>query len=169
MEIEFEFEMEDWMKFQKNYLQKSKQFRRTKIIVAAMLPFIVCLGTALDLLKGEFNSVKLIMFGGLSILWIIFSPKWLFKRTLNKTKKMMEDGDNSGILGLHKIILNDEGIIHTEPESEQKIKWSGIKKIEESDSHYFLYNTAVSAIIIPKEKILNNVDQLDKLLKNNIA
>jgi hypothetical protein len=169
MEIEFEFEMEDWMNFQKNYLQKSKQFKRSKITVAAIFPLVVVLFTVLDLLKEEFSSVKFIFFGGLSILWIIYYPKYLLKKTLDKTKKMMEDGDSSGILGRHKIILNNEGFIHIAPESEQTIKWSGIKKIEESNSYYFLYNTAVSAIIIPKDKILNNIEQLDKLLKNNIA
>ena len=40
MEIEFEFEMNDLMKFQKNYMKNSKQFRRIKIIALAMMPLI---------------------------------------------------------------------------------------------------------------------------------
>ncbi|WP_422362445.1 YcxB family protein [Reichenbachiella sp.] len=44
-----------------------------------------------------------------------------------------------------------------------------MKKIEETIDYYFLYNTAVSAIIIPKKKIENDLEELDKILKTNIA
>ncbi len=169
MKIEFNFEMNDWMEFQKHYFRNSKQFRRTKIIVATSLPLIFCAIIIFELLKGEFRPVSIIVFGLVSLLWIIFYPKRMFNRTLDKTRKMIEEGDNTGILGRHELTLNDDGIIHVEPESEQKIKWSGIKKLEESDSYYFLYNTAVSAIVIPKQKVLNNIEQLDKILKSNIA
>ena len=102
-------------------------------------------------------------------MWIVFYPKRMDKTALAKTKKIIEEGDNTGILGMHKITLNDEEIIHVEPESERKIKWKGIKKLEENDTHYFLYNTAISAIIIPKQKVLNDIEKLDKKLKSNIA
>lgn len=169
MEIEFEFEMNDWMEFQKNYLKNSKQFRQTTIIVAAMVPVIFSLIIIIELLKGTFNPFGVIIFGVVSILWVAFYPKRLKKRTLAKTKKMIEEGDNTGILGMHKLTLNDEEIIHIEPESEQKIKWKGIKKLEESDTHYFLYNTAISAIIIPKQKVRDDIEKLDKILKSNVA
>lgn len=121
MEIEFEFEINDWMEFQKNYLQNSKQFRRTKIIVMAMLPVIFSVIILLESLKGNFSLFGLIVYGIASVLWIIFYPKRMYKQALSKTRKMIDEGDNTGILGLHKLIFNDEGIIHIEPESEQKI------------------------------------------------
>jgi hypothetical protein len=169
MEIEFNFELSDWMEFQKHFLRNSKQFKRSKLIVASMLPLAMISILTIDFLNGKFNPFMLIIFTITSILWIMFYPKRMNKRAIDRTRKMLENGDNSGILGIHKLIFNTDEIIHTQPDSEQKIKWKGIKKLEQSETHYFLFDTAVSAIIIPKQKIKGNIEQLELLLKNKIA
>lgn len=169
MEIEYDFEMNDWVEFQKNHLQNSKQFKRTKLIVSLMLPLIFSILIIFDLIKGEFNPVGWIIYSMMSLLWVLYYPKRMMNRTLDKARKMMEEGDNSGIVGHHKLILDDDGIMDIGPDCESKIKWNGIKKIVETEGYYFLYNTALSAIIIPKTKIEKGTEQLDKLLKAKVA
>lgn len=169
MEIEFDFEMSDWMEFQKNFLQNSKQFQRTKLIVTLMLPMIFGMLILFDLIRERFNPVGLVVYGVISILWVVFYPKRLINRTVNKARRMMEEGDNSGIIGRHTLVLHDDGIMDIGPDCESKIKWTGIKKIVETERYYFLYNTALSAIIIPKAKIENDIEQLDKLLKTKVG
>ncbi|MCP4133607.1 MAG: YcxB family protein [bacterium] len=168
MKLEFEFEMQDWMELQKNYLNNSRQFKRTKIIVISMLPILLCFLIIFDVMKNEFRPFSIILYSIISLLWGLFHLWFLPKRTLASMKKMIEEGDNSSILGHHEIIFDDTGFLHTQPESEQKIKWNGIKKLLESDKYYFLYNTAISAIVIPKEKLDVDLEELDKILKSNI-
>ncbi|MFK8045471.1 MAG: YcxB family protein [Crocinitomicaceae bacterium] len=164
MEIEFDFTVNDWMEFQKNYLKNSKQFNRTKIIVTVMFPLTFFFLLVIDYAQGKFNVAGLIVLVVASVLWVLFYPKRMYKRTLGRIRKMLEDGDNTGILGLHKLQLTKKGIVHTEPNSEQKITWTGIKKMEENDTHIFLYNTAVSAIIIPKLKIQDDLKEVKEIL-----
>lgn len=80
----------------------------------------------------------------------------------------MEKGDNSGFLGLHTMSFSQEGIHDKGPQIEYKVTWEGIKKWEETEDHYFLYNTAVSAIFIPKKKIGESAKQLDEVLKMSL-
>lgn len=169
MVIEFDFEMKDWIEFQKYYLKTSKQFNRSKIIITAIVPLIFCILLVLKLIRNDLSLIEVAVFVIISVLWIMLYPKRFYNKVLDKARKMLEEGDNSGIFGRHKVTLTDEGIIHTEPESEQNIKWSGIKKLAESDEYYFLYNTPVSAIIIPKPKNETDLKQLDKILKSRIA
>lgn len=168
MEIEYKFDINDWMEFQKNYMKNSKQFKRSKLFITLSVPFTFGILTLLDLLKGKFNLVLFVLLALISFFWILLYPKRVDKNTFNKAKKVIEDGDNSGIIGQHKLIINDEGILQIKPDSEQKIKWRGIKKVEDLENYYFLYTSSISAIIIPKNKISNSIEELDKLIKKNI-
>ena len=55
--------------------------------------------------------------------------------------------------------------MHSMPESERKVTWNRIKKMEEKYTYYFLYDTVLSAIIIHKNKISNELKEVDQMLK----
>lgn len=84
---------------------------------------------------------------------------------IKRGEKIINEGDNSGVLGEHSLSIDDQRIVHIMPESEQKVTWNGIKKMEETETYYFLYDTALSAIIIPKFKIPNELKEVDQMLK----
>lgn len=168
MQIEFELDMNDWMELQKCHHQNSKQFQRTKLIVTLIMPIVCSVFLTIDAINGKLGWLNIVVFGILSLLWVVFYPKRFVNRTIEKTKKTLDEGDNSGLLGKHKIILNDEGLHCTLPLSEQKIQWAGIKKVIETNDYLFLYVTSVSAIIIPKKKIEKDVVELSKMLKANV-
>lgn len=170
MQIEFEFEMNDWMAFQKHYLVNSKVYKQSKLIVTLLMPatFLVLILINLEK-KGTNELIILSVMGSIfSLIWILFYPKFQLKKTLQKMQKMIDEGNNKAILGKHGIELNDEGIIHTEPHAVNKINWNGIVKIDETLDYYFLYNTAISAIIIPKLKVQDQLLKLDEVLKSHI-
>ena len=70
MEIQYNFEINDWMAFQAHYIKNSKQFKRTKILVAAMVPAALFTMLVLDYLKGEFNLLVFAFFTVVSVLWV---------------------------------------------------------------------------------------------------
>ena len=169
MKIEFDFDIDDWMAFQKYYILNSKQVKRSKIFTTLLLPVIFSIFSLIDIINGNFSPARLVFYGIIFLLWIFINPKWMNRKMLKQVKKMINEGDNSGIFGKHEIDFEEDRIIWKNPESEEKVKWSGVKKLGETDNYYFLYVTAVSAIIIPKQKLNIDKEELDKLLKENIS
>jgi YcxB-like protein len=166
IEIEFDFEISDWMEFQQNYLKNSKQFKRTKFIFTLIAPVVFIIFIFFDIIELKFDWSSLIYYSFFALLWILIAPKYLTKRTIARSKKMIEEGDNSGVLGKRILTLSDDNIMCVTPDSKMETKWSGIKKLEETDDYYFLYVTTISAVIIPKKKIQPQLIEVDGIIKS---
>lgn len=166
---QFEFEIEDWLAFQKHFLLNSTKFKRTKMIMTFYLPVLLAVIMLVEYRVLSKNPFFIIIAIIASALWIIFYPKRLERRTLNNAEKMINSGDNSGVLGENTVALSDEFVLYITPESECKYKWSGVKKIEETDEYYFLFLSALTAIIIPKKKVESEIQEFDKYLKHRIS
>jgi high-affinity Fe2+/Pb2+ permease len=169
MKIEFDFDIDDWMEFQKHHVLNSKQVKRSKIFVTLILPVMSSVFIYIDIIKDRLSPARLVFYVVITLIWILINPKWMNRSILKKAKKMLNEGDNSGVLGKNEVYFEESGIIHKMSGSEHKINWSGIKKLEETDTYYFLYDSALSAIIIPKQKLNVDKEALDKLLKDNIV
>ena len=165
MKINYNFELNDWMAFQEFHLSESKQFKKTKLITTLTVPIVYGLFILNDAMKGELDIIPTSIFTVISILWMIYYPKRLTIRTLKKVKKILEDPANSKMFGIHTIELSEQGLKITKPESENFINWSGLIRIAETKNYYFIYNTTVSAIVIPKVKIESNISEFDSYLK----
>ncbi len=165
MKINFNFELNDWMAFQEFHLSESKQFKKTKLISTLTVPIVYGLFILNDAIKGELDIIPTSIFTVISILWMIYYPKRLTIRTLKKVKKILEDPVNSKIIGEHTIELSGQGLKITKPESENFINWNGLIRIAETKNYYFIYNTSISAIVIPKLKIESDLIEFDSFLK----
>ena len=165
MKINFNFELNDWMAFQEFHLSESKQFKKTKLISTLTVPIVYGLFILNDAIKGELDIIPTSIFTVISILWMIYYPKRLTIRTLKKVKKILEDPLNSKIIGEHTIELSGQGLKITKPESENFINWNGLIRIAETKNYYFIYNTSISAIVIPKLKIESDLIEFDSFLK----
>jgi hypothetical protein len=96
-----------------------------------------------------------------SVLWIIFYPKFLKKSVGRKVSKMLEEGKTTGILGKHSFSFTEQGIVDRTEFSETK--YNLIEKVVESETHIFIYVSAVMAYIIPM-RIFGNVHEKDDFL-----
>lgn len=149
--------MQDWIEFSKHYILHSKQFKRDRFFITASVPiswFLFLL--FLYFYYGLFKVSVLIIFLIISILWIIIYPKRFYKVCLKKTKKILQEGNNSALLGEHNIEFFDDYFFIKQPGAESKIEWSMINKIEENEKYIFIYVSSLSAAVIPKFKIKNN-------------
>lgn len=169
MQITYDFDIEDWVAFQRHYIKNAPAFRRNRII-AQLLPLTILLFLILfDVINGDFKPFTLIFYVVISALWVFLYPKRMIKRTIDNARKMIEAGDNSGLLGRQELILGEDAITAINENSEQKTKWSGIKKLEETEAYYFLFESAISAIIIPKKKVVGRLEEVDKILKSKLT
>jgi hypothetical protein len=75
---------------------------------------------------------------------------------------------NKNIIGSMDLLITDEFIIEKTIAGELKCNWESINDIKENNKFYFIYNTPVSAILIPKSKLyLNNISDSFREFINN--
>ena len=166
MVLTFDFDLEDWLALQENYLKNSPAIKLIQSIISFLLPLVLF---ALLFKYSKNYPTNTMMIAGcvmliFSIIWVFIIQKTFLKTTLVLTKKLLSSNDNSSLIGIHQLQFTDEGIEISEPGSEQKIPWNAYKKLTETEQHYFLYNTSVSATVIPKQKIDVPLHELDKML-----
>lgn len=162
MEIEFNFKKVDWLAFNKYYIDQDKLLKKTNLGVSLLLPGLLLFYLIIDGLNHSLSLHTIIGYGILSFLWIIFIPIRVKKGALKKLNILIQEKDNLGLLGKHRIVLKEDGLIRCTQESEYKIFWESIKKPIETNNYYFLFDTTFSAIIIPKKEI-NNLEFEDYL------
>ncbi|NRA38034.1 MAG: YcxB family protein [Planctomycetes bacterium] len=164
MKVSFELTMDDWIAFNTYYLYNSKEVRRTKTCVQLFAPALVLMLLMYSFVNDEMTVIPTVLLLLYAVAWFVFYPKRFYKNAIRKTMRIMKEGDNSGFLGAHEISFNDEGFTCVEPESTQMYKWSAVKQTGENDDYIFLYVTAVSAVILPKEKFFSDLCDVKNIL-----
>lgn len=91
--------------------------------------------------------------------------------TIKQAEKITEDPGNSSIFLERSLFLSDSGVVSKDVSIEIKYQWNAFIKKQESKEYYFLFTTAVHALIIPK-RIFTNADerrQFEKLLTQHLS
>lgn len=169
MKINYELTEEDYLNFNLFHAKNSKATRKALNAQRFLSPLIFL--TMAFIFSGVGNIPLLypvIIFSLISILWIVFYPKYFYSHILRHTKKMLEEGKNDGLFGKGTMILSDEGIVDSTFNGETKVNWAGIKKIEEDNDYFFIYNSAVAAYILPKG-MLTNVEEVRNYVTEKIS
>lgn len=165
--IEYNFELDDWMALNRHFISQSKQYRRYFMVMKWLLPAMFMVYIVKDLLSKQLSVAMVTMAVMASILWVIFLPKRLKKNAEDRFFKVLNSGDNRSILGHHCIQFSDEGLRITKPSSETMMKWESFVKVDQTIDHYFLYNSAISAVVIPKLQLGNKSAYVHEQLKQH--
>jgi hypothetical protein len=65
--------------------------------------------------------------------------------------KMIANEDNAGYFSSRIINLDENGINARDKHTDLKLEWNAIKKLVESEKHYYLFISGDQAIVIPKK------------------
>ena len=159
MQVEYELSREDLFAFQWRAVQKSPQVKRAKRTYSVW--FVILLLFTLFL----FNSSTPFHVINVAIPIISFAIAgclvWLFekRRIIRSINELVsEEKLDSGLLGKHKIILNDNDVVEMTEVGESKTSWRGVHRLEQSDEYIFVYTTAIGAHVIPKRAFANRND-----------
>lgn len=156
MKIHYELTEEDYLHFNLFHVKQSKVAIKSLNIQRLLMPVFFIIVAFIFLGIGDMPLVfPLIIFGLLSILWIIFYPKYFYYLIMRQSKKILKEGKNDGLLGEQQITLSGEGIVYLTSNGESQVKWSGIKKVDEDSDFFYLYNSSISAYILPKRALSN--------------
>ena len=76
-------------------------------------------------------------------------PKFRDKKIVKGVENFVDNEKNKSFLGKHEVQVNNKGVKLTTAASEEMIQWSGISRMEITDDYFFIYNSALTAVIIP--------------------
>lgn len=155
MHVKYQVEREDYIAFNLHHIKSVKMARPQKvlgwIIVPALLLFF-------GLITADASNAWwiLIPYGLLGLVYAAIYP-WLYRRTVaRRVKKYVDEHSMVGIEGLCELILDEETINVINECWRFEIKWRYVHKIVETDTHAFIYTTAVGAAIVPKRFFLSD-------------
>ena len=151
MELEFELLEKDYINFNINNAKKSSSLKKSIFrqrilgpIIFLIIPFII----------KTYSEIPIwywfIIFGALSVVWIIFYPKYIEWEMARRVRKMLKEGNNENLFARRKIIISDKGVLERSSFGETNMKWKQIDKVEEIVDYIYIYISSVSAHIIPK-------------------
>lgn len=156
MEIKYNLTEEDYIHFNMYHIKNSKSAIRSLNAQRFLTPVFLILLSYILSLAGDTPFLELfIAFFITSILWILFYPKYFYSSVTRRIQKMIRDGKNGGLLGEHVLSMTDEGLVESTSYGQTKVNWSGILSLKEDNEYFYLYNSSVSALILPKREIAN--------------
>lgn len=168
MEIKYNLTEEDYLNFNMFHVKNSKTIKRTLNTQRFITPIIFI---ALPFIFSKIGNTPFfglfIAFLLVSIIWILFYPKFFYNSVIRNTRKIIKEGKNDGLLGEHHMILTEEGIVDSTPSGETKVTWSGIKAFKEDEHNIYLFNSSVSAYILPKRE-LHDVEEMKTYFKSKL-
>ncbi|MEN9572552.1 MAG: hypothetical protein RL514_407 [Verrucomicrobiota bacterium] len=84
------------------------------------------------------------------IFYLLYAP-FAFRRAIQRAVNgMLEEGKRSGLLGRHRITLTPESVVEATEFSQASTSWRAVEGVVEFGNHVFIYNTAMSAIVVPR-------------------
>ncbi len=152
MHVDYDNTIDDLLAFCKFAYARSPSIRNQKrlgVVIVAL--YTVWYGLTIEsdlalttrLVLAAFSSVGL---GFVCYLLMDRAAVW-------QTKKMYREGKTEGLLGSHKLTIGDDSLVETTSVNETRVQWSGIDEVAETDTHAFIFISALQAHIIPRHQL----------------
>jgi hypothetical protein len=175
MKLKFELNELDLLKFNQfhHWYSPNKKLLRLKnrlifSIPLLLMPFIL---TNYDHNETINNSLLLnnLFIGGIlgCIGWFIAKPYTIY--TIKKSLiKFINQGKNQDLIGERTMIFNENEIEMLTTNTNSKISISIIEKIEFDNDYHYIYINLLTAYIIPKRVLKNEIEilEFEKILNN---
>ena len=154
MEITYAVEEDDWLAFLKHHASTSPTVRRSIRLnqVLGTLCLLVLFGLIALVEKSVAFAVLTMPF---AILYFFFIPSHIRHKMFKQAKALISEGSNRTVLGEKHMSVTEDGIFVRSADSESKIGWSSIGRVESTGSHTFVFVSAVSALVIPRDRVLS--------------
>lgn len=162
MLLRFNVTMEDLVAFNRHYVARTSFLLALKIVVMAVGSLVI-VGRALSHITDTSDPTRIAV--GLGIGWgvgftmaavycviIHYLFRWLADSTV---RFMYRAGKNKGVLGLHEIEIDPQGLTERTDVNDSKYTWHGVETIAETDDYLFIYITTMTAHIIPKHRVIH--------------
>lgn len=167
MEITYEITEEAYLTFNLYHVKYSKTIRKSLFLQRVLVPiFYLVVAVMLSFVLDVPLVFLVIPFLILGIIWAIFYPHYFYWHIRRSAKKLLREGQNKGVLGKHTMIFTEEGLREVNETGEETVSWTGIENIGEDAANFYLYNSGLTAFIVPKSGLRDVTEMRQFLLKN---
>lgn len=168
MEIKYNLTEDDYVYFNMYHIKHSKTAMKMLNLQRYLTPvFFIIVSILLSQISEIPFLLSFSVFSVIGVLWFIYYPKYYEHFLVKQVKKMFHEGKNDGLLGEHFLILKEEGLVETTSNGETRADWASIENFKEDKDYFFLYNSSISAYIIPKRSI-EKLDDVRNIIQANL-
>lgn len=146
MQLEYNLTAEDYIRFNEYHLAHSPMVRRNKWFFFVLPPLAGCVA---GLLTPTHIMARVITLLLLFIIWPCFAFLYWPASIRHRLRKFMREGDNTTHFGKHIISISPDGLEEMSNAAKNSVKWKGVTKLVSAEHGIYLYNSAVSAYIVP--------------------
>jgi hypothetical protein len=163
VEVEYELTPDDLYHYQWRACFRSPFAKRAKLKAYLAVFFLFSVLTFLPALGSdgfEFSRASLIW---MVPFFVVVIAMWLYEK--RQTRRlildfMKEEKPDRGQLGVHKISLNEAGLVESTAVGESRTSWAGIDRVEHDEKYIYIYTAPHAAHVIPK-RAFNNLQQAE--------
>jgi hypothetical protein len=166
MQVVYQNNIDDLVALNADLMATNEQFinRKKWNLYAAPLVLLILFSFLAYFIDKPGLYVSAVVGSIVSYLWTYFSYK-------NYPKKVAKKLKQKEVFCEHTVTITAEGIREATTNSESYHKWEAIDHISVTTEHIFIYNTPITAHIIPKRVIgsgdFNQISELLSIYKNS--
>lgn len=152
---------DDYMKFNIYHASQSDMVKRQRLIARLIGPVLFM---AVAIYAAQRVSLWIVAyFGVISLLWLVFYPKFAEKSMKRRLKKFLEEGEPGILYGSRHLSFDEDQIVVDQAGAISEYNWHHITKMVEDNHAVYLYVGNVQAIIMPK-RAFNQKDEVEKFM-----
>ncbi len=151
MQVVYENDLNDLIALSHNWMENDEAFNKKKFWSLYGSPLFILLAISLLAYITNQNSFYGGAVGGAlgSYLWTLYC----YKTYAKKSAKQLQQKE---IFCKHTLTISSSGVREETENSDNYQTWEAINKIAFTDDHIFIYNTPITAHIIPKNMVGEN-------------
>jgi hypothetical protein len=157
MRIDYEITPEDFVALSTVHCSRSPALRRqgygflmVPILGLFALPGLILVTTDEPILETAKNIWPLMLGPVLFVLFIVPYMRWKVASVASTTKRMLAEGQNAGLFGPRTLSIEPEGLRESKSTGDSMRIWSAVEKVLVTDTHAFIYLSAVEAYLLPR-------------------
>lgn len=119
----------------------------------------------------SFHNWYLYLYLGILLLATLVQVASARATVAKQAEKITSDPNNASIFTEKTMEVDEQGIVLKDAVCESRFRWQAFIKKEETAQYYFLFSSAIEAIIIPKRifKITEEKSRFEKLLVQHLS
>ncbi len=154
----YELSLEDIHAFDAHYAVTAAAPKRARRAVRLVLTLL--LASLLSALGAWIRAPLSFWVVGAVIIaawWAVF-PYRVGALMRANTERTYREGKNLGLLGPHRVTIDAEWLIEATAERETRTKWRAVERVDETPTHWFVYESSFSAVVVPK-RVFGSVEE----------
>ena len=154
MILKYHITVDDLVAFNRYHCALSPAIRKMKFTTIVLVAVLLIGGSFVMPLHE--NGSRLVVVASAVVFVVLFSVLFsnLLPASLDRhARRLYKEGTNRGVLGEHELECDDRGLVERTEVNESRQSWQGVERIAETESHAFIYISAMMAHVIPKASV----------------